>query len=267
MHPRPLAAGVLLLSVALAVVATGCSRPPSPGQTAPLDGPALAYSHLPVGDSLLPLDERSLNRGTLPTGHGLTLRARNLESADPSPYGCELTSQPHSGRTVRRSVYLYFPAAVVEAAGTEPMTLTFDLRLALVDPTVPDRTAPTGVDAEAPNRGSGLQYARQHVAGPRVRRAHCVVPASPRARRLVEEQLVRWGERTAAERVLRESGLGEKARPDLCPALVWAKRACVGRESGPCFAAAPWTIEYVLACNWERGGGGIEAEGPWPRPI
>lgn len=266
MQARLFGLRLLVLGIVGATVVVGCTGSRSTEQIAPLEGPSLSYSHMPTRDSLLPPGELSPGSGTVRPGHGPTLRARRRAASEASPYGCELTSRPHSKAAVRRNVYLYFPTAVVQAAGEQTMTVIFNLRLTLVDPTAPERSDTARTGTAEPSRGTGLQYARQHVAGPGVRRAYCVLPATPRARRLTHEQLVQWGVEEAAGHVLQTSGLGAKARPDLCPALVQARWSCTGCGSEACCSGAPWAIEYVLACDHERWREGMEGQGPWPAP-
>jgi hypothetical protein len=144
---------------------------------------AVEYSRRPTGVSLPEPTEQARSRATLAAYRAADPSAKS--GAGESPYGCYLASRPYSEAVAFRSVYLYFPEAVIERAGSETRRFTFQLR--------------------ASRAGSADT---SHV-----RYAHCVAPKIKDAQTALVEQVLRKGELSALREAVQstESGPNPKA--------------------------------------------------------
>ena len=153
----------------------------------------------PLSETAAPADTATVAHAPMPTGTSLpapagprgTLRAyraaggrKSKSGAAPSPYGCYLASRPYSEEVRFRSVYLYFPEEIVEAAGGETTSLIHRLR------------ASRAGSADT----TGVRY------------AHCTIPKADGSADVAVEQLVRRGEKSAVRGILDRSGRGTAAK-------------------------------------------------------
>jgi len=240
--PRPasLLAGAILLLVGLFAGAcdqmTGSSLGDVEGPPE-VDSAALSYSHMPTGTSLPSPGEVPLTNGII-GAEGETPRPKNDSpktdsSGVESPYGCYLASRPYTDSTRIRSVYLYFPAEMVEAA--EGKTKSFVLQMSV---------AWGGGEADA-------------------RYAHCVVPEVPGAREVATGQLLRAGEEDAAWGVA--GGGSKSASAKGCIQIVYTATTCVGGGGSFPEEHCETETESVTVCGGGDGGGGDGgATDPWP---
>jgi len=240
--PRPasLLAGAILLLVGLFAGAcdqmTGSSLGDVEGPPE-VDSAALSYSHMPTGTSLPSPGEVPLTNGII-GAEGETPRPKNDSpktdsSGVESPYGCYLASRPYTDSTRIRSVYLYFPAEMVEAA--EGKTKSFVLQMSV---------AWDGGEADA-------------------RYAHCVVPEVPGAREVATGQLLRAGEEDAAWGVA--GGGSKSASAKGCIQIVYTATTCVGGGgSFPEEHCETETESFTVCGGGDGGGGDGGATDPWP---
>jgi len=163
----------------------------------------LAHDHMPTGVSLPLPSEVPLKNGTLRAYRQpqdfteiTSMAMSDSSSADTSsvesPYGCYLATQPYSPTATFRSVYLYFPESIVEAAGNETKRVVLSLQAVLVE----DSSAVAGDLEEAVDQ-------RERTG---VRYANCVIPAASGAQSLAAEQLLRDGEDKATWNALTAPG-------------------------------------------------------------
>lgn len=240
--PRPasLLAGAILLLVGLFAGAcdqmTGSSLGDVEGPPE-VDSAALSYSHMPTGTSLPSPGEVPLTNGII-GAEGETPRPKNDSpktdsSGVESPYGCYLASRPYTDSTRIRSVYLYFPAEMVEAA--EGKTKSFVLQMSV---------AWRGGEADA-------RYAR------------CVVPEVSGAREVATGQLLRAGEEDAAWGVA--GGGSKSASAKGCIQIVYTATTCVGGGgSFPEEHCETETESFTVCGGGDGGGGDGGATDPWP---
>ena len=148
-------------------------------------------THRPLSETAASADSTTVKHTPMPTGTSLpepgsgprgTLRAyraagdrKSKSGAAESPYGCYLASRPYSEEVRFRSVYLYFPDEIIEAAGGETEQIV--LRL--------------------------WGRRRGEVGRTDVRLAHCVVPEAERAGTSTLRQVARVGEAEAVAAAVR----------------------------------------------------------------
>lgn len=182
--------------------------------TAPGDSATVAHAPMPTGTSL-PAPGAG-PRGTLRSYRAAG--ARNSKSgAAASPYGCYLASRPYSEEVRFRSVYLYFPDEMVEAAGEETRPLIFRL--------------------------GAVRKGRTDTTG--VRYANCVIPDADGAEATARRQVIRKGEEQAVTEAVQSAGRAAGAKSD-CTDIVKVVEYC---DYGGCSVVS---VEVTVAC----GGGG-----------
>lgn len=210
----------------------------------------------PLSETVAPADTAAVAHAPMPTGTSLpapgagprgTLRAyraaggrKSKSGAAPSPYGCYLASRPYSEAVRLRSVYLYFPEEIVEAAGGETTPLIHRLR------------ASRAGSADT----TGVRY------------AHCTVPKADGSADVAVEQLVRRGEKSAVRGVFDRSEQGAAAK-----ACEIEASACVivgpwqGSVSIECDEVVPSGCSTVGSGGDDSGGGtGEECTAINPEP-
>ena len=233
-----LLAGAVLLLVGL--LAGACdqmigSSPKEVGGPSDVDGAALSYSHMPAGTTLPSPGEVPLKNGIIGSEEKAP-RPKSDSSGEDSPYGCYLASDVSSDSASSRSIYLYFPEEIVEAAGTETKRTVYQ------------------VGKSAQNEW--------------VRYASCVIPDASGARSLAQEQIVQAGEKKALQETISDSsGTGAaKGGPTSKSCITFQKVEldyCVG---GPCCSETycSYDVSYVTVCGGGGDGGGGGSEDPYP---
>jgi len=214
----------------------------------------LAHDHMPTGASLPSPLEVPLKNGTL-RAYGRTqdstgiisMAVSDSSSADTSsvesPYGCYLATQPYSPTVTFRSVYLYFPGSIVEAAGNETKRVIFSLQAVPVE----DSSDVAGNLEEAVERRerTGIRY------------ANCVIPAASGAQSLATEQLLRVGEDEATRNVLAASeSAASKAAAYEQNCNVQEVTTCAGWSGNE-----SCSTEHELVCSPSVPGGDGEGDG------
>ncbi len=202
----PLLAGVALVLAGLLVGAcdlmTGSPLGVDESKPSVPDSATLAHAHMPTGTSLPSPEEIPLKNGTVQayeksqgTPNG-TFAKSDSSGADSSgvesPYGCYLASRPYTDAVRFRSVYLYFPESMVQAAANETKRVVLSIRAASV------------VDSAAAASNPAEAMEQREKTG--VRYASCVLPAASGAESLANEQLLRTGEKKAALNAVKSSG-------------------------------------------------------------
>jgi len=208
-----LAVGIGLLASCDSSIST---NRPLAENTAPGDSATVAHAPMPTGTSL-PAPGAG-PRGTLRSYRAAG--ARNSKSgAAASPYGCYLASRPYSEEVRFRSVYLYFPDEMVEAAGEETRPLIFRL--------------------------GAVRKGRTDTTG--VRYANCVIPDADGAEATARRQVIRKGEEQAVTEAVQSAGRAAGAKSD-CTDIVKVVEYC---DYGGCSVVS---VEVTVAC----GGGAME---------
>jgi len=251
----PLLAGVALVLAGLLVGAcdlmTGSPLGVDESKPSVPDSATLAHAHMPTGTSLPSPEEIPLKNGTVqayemsqrsPEGVPAKSDSSGADSSGvESPYGCYLASRPYTDAVRFRSVYLYFPESMVQAAGNETERVTLSIRAASV------------VDSAAAASNPAEAMEQREKTG--VRYASCVLPAASGAESLANEQLLRTGEKKAALNAVKSSG-------DPAP----KNQVCVIQEVTTC-AGWSWNqscgTEHEIACSsMAPGEGGDGVGGP-----
>jgi hypothetical protein len=135
-----------------------------------------------------------------------------------------------------RSIYLYFPEEIVEAAGTETKRTVYQ------------------IGKSAQNKW--------------IRYASCVIPDASGARSLAQEQIVRAGEKKALQETISDSSGTSAAKkgPTSKSCITFQKVEldyCVG---GPCCSETycSYDVSYVTVCGGGGDGDGGGSEDPYP---
>jgi len=187
------------------------------------DSTTVKYAHMPTGMSLP--EPGSGPRGTLRAYRAAGGR-KSKSGPAASPYGCYLASRPYSEAVRFRSVYLYFPEAMVEAAGEETKPLTFRL-----DAVRRGRTDTTGV-----------------------RYAHCVIPDADGAEAIARRQVIREGEEQALTEAVQSTGQSAGAKSD-CRDIVKVVEYC---DYGGCTVVS---VSVTVVCGGGGDGGSDGGDG------
>lgn len=189
--------------------------PVAPGST------VVEYSRMPTGVSLPAPTEQVRSQATLATYRAADPTATDgtpKSGAGESPYGCYLASRPYSEAVEFRRVYLYFPKAMIERAGSETRRFTY--------------------------RVYGTRKGATDTTG--VRYAHCVIPEVDGARATAMKQLLKNGEDDATKEVVGQEENGPSAKTG-CD-IVKVTEYC---DYGGCNVIS---VSVISGCSGGEGG-------------
>lgn len=249
---------LLLLCVGLASCDPGSVQPlveDSPGETP--DGSTLGYAPMPTGTSLPSPGDVPLRNGTVQAYE----KANNSPEAAPansessgtdtssieSPYGCYLASRPYTDAVQFRSVYLYFPEAMVEAAGEETARVLLSLQAASVS----DSASVAGTDL-------AVAFEQRRETG--VRYANCVIPAASGAESLVNEQLIRAGEESATADAVQAAEANSEVHRKYQVCFVQEVTYCASIGN----TCSDWETDYYVTCSGAGPSAGGGDDGGYP---
>lgn len=211
----------------------------------------LAHSPMPKRTSLPSPEEVPLKNGTVQayresqkSPEGIPQKSDSSSTVE-SPYGCYLASRPYTNAVRFRSVYLYFPESMVEAAENETKRVILSVQAA------------SAVDSAAVADNLGEAMERREKTG--VRYATCVLPAAAGAESLANEQLLRAGEKKAALNAVETAGKG-LAKDQVC--FIQEVTTCAGWSSNQ---SCGTDHEYVCG-SATPGSGSDDGGGGYPDP-
>jgi len=172
------------------------------------DSAALSYSHMPTGTSLPAPDEIPLEQKIIGPGEDRTPGVKTSPRSEPSPYGCYLASRPYTDAVRFRSIYLRFPKAIIQSAGTATQRVVYRV----------------------------LRTEGRTREGEGVRFAHCTIPETEAAYSLALQQVLRvdggsaHGRQAEAKRSAeaKSKDLSSERSDRLCARGVRGQRSVVG---------------------------------------
>jgi len=203
-----------LLTVALAFSLGACDLASSDRATKrkePVvdpDSAALSYSHMPTGTSLPAPGEIPLEQKIIGPGEDRSPGVKTSPRSEPSPYGCYLASRPYTDAVRFRSIYLRFPKAIIQSAGTATQRVVYRV----------------------------LRTEGRTREGEGVRFAHCTIPETEAAYSLALQQVLRvdggsaHGRQAEAKRSAeaKSKDLSSERSDRLCARGVRGQRSVVG---------------------------------------